>query len=78
MNTTIIIVFIVAFYLGFGIAAIMSAGNEKTRGYTRHLPETDHQHPPKSVPGPARKELDRVDADSIHEAIKHGEDTQIY
>lgn len=76
--TTIIIVFIVAFYLGFGTAAIMSAANKNTPYHTRHLPETDHQHPPKSVPGKSRKELDRVDAESFREAMNHGDDTQVF
>lgn len=76
--TTIIIVFIVAFYLGFGTAAIMSDANKKTPYRTRHLPETHQQHPQKSVPGPAREELDRVDAEAIHEAIDHGDNTQVF
>jgi len=76
--TTIIIVFIVAFYLGFGTAAIMSDANKKTPYRTKHLPETHQQHPPKSVPGPARKELDRVDAEAIHEAIDHGDNSQLF
>lgn len=69
----------IGFYIGFLVTSLLSESS-KTASY-KHANRLDGSNiqrptnPGKSAPS---KCPDKVDADSIHEAIEYGDDTQVY
>lgn len=69
----------VGFYIGFLVAALLSASKKAIPYKNDNRIESQNFKRPTNTGKPSQSKCpERVDAESIHEAIQHGEDTQVY